>query len=472
MINENTYKKCFALAAAASANNLTLTPAQNTPLQELVKKSTYLGESLAVNATDNVVANASVSTNNSAHNETIDYFINLTADATQNHFAYARNVVTETVGRIATSVTAVMQSASIDPVSKFCVVMNGLPEPLAQSSFYREIEKHASTSSLAPRAQFKFKPKSAAELMDILLTGSAALDERIQEWLKTIDFALVETIWNHYFVDQSLVETRDVPALALVLSAPATGLNASLIVQLIAQKLNAIVVPDSGHGLDMYKILVQEHLEFSANKILAAAIAYQNEVDHSIVVQSYGKTASTVTVNRTVYLDWLKNGGENELLFAGLLNNTVFVTIKDLEDNKQNLLSLWNSYLSISQNRFRNELFNYFLTTLRTSFFVDLDNVEGEEKEYLNGGSNIRSTISSLFEAELAELGTAAQEDIPRTVMRLVTKSRYYYTDAFKILTSIDELSQANPNIQMNEVVTLAHIEYLCDFVAAQIRVN
>ena len=56
--------------------------------------------------------------------------------------------------------------------------------------------------------------------------------------------------------------------------------------------------------------------------------------------------------------------------------------------------------------------------------------------------------------------------------MRLVTKARYYYTDAFKILSSIDDLSKANPNMQMNEVVTLAHIDYLCDFVAAQIRVN
>jgi hypothetical protein len=304
------------------------------------------------------------------------------------------------------------------------------------------------------------------------MTGSAVLDERISEWLKTVDFALVESIWNNYFVDQSLVETRDVPEFATVLSAPGMGLNASLIVHLIAQKLSVVVLPDSGHGLEMYQILVQEFLEFSANKILAAAINYQNEVENSVVVQSYSKTTSSVAVNRTVYLDWLKNGGENEVLFAGLLNNSVFVTVKDLEENKQNLLSLWNSYLGISQNRFRNELFNHFLTALRSSFFLDMDNAEGEEKEYLNNTNGARSTAAQLFENELAELGTAAQEDIPRTVMRLVTKARYYYTDAFKILSSIDDLSKANPNMQMNEVVTLAHIDYLCDFVAAQIRVS
>ena len=472
MINQSTYQKCFALAATATAANLTLSPAQNTPLHELVKKSTYMGEPLAVQPTDNVVLNASASSNNAAHNESIDYFINLVADATQSHFAFARNVVTETVGRVATAVTAAMQGAAIDPISKFRVVINGLPAPLDQGSFYREIEKRASTSSLAPRGFFKFKPKTGAELTEILMTGSAVLDERITEWLKTVDFTLVESIWNNYFVDQSLVETRDVPEFSTVLSAPGTGLNASLIVHLVAQKLSVVVLPDSGHGLEMYQILVQEFLEFSANKILAAAINYQNEVENSVVVQSYSKTTSSVAVNRTVYLDWLKNGGENEVLFAGLLNNSVFVTVKDLEENKQNLLALWNSYLGISQNRFRNELFNHFLTTLRSSFFLDMDNADGEEKEYLNNTNGARSTAAQLFENELAELGTAAQEDIPRTVMRLVTKARYYYTDAFKILSSIDDLSKANPNMQMNEVVTLAHIDYLCDFVAAQIRVN
>ena len=43
MINESTYQKSFNLAAVAAAAGMTLSPAQNTPLQELVKKSTFLG---------------------------------------------------------------------------------------------------------------------------------------------------------------------------------------------------------------------------------------------------------------------------------------------------------------------------------------------------------------------------------------------------------------------------------------------
>ena len=472
MINESTYQKSFNLAAVAAAAGMTLSPAQNTPLQELVKKSTFLGEPLAVTPTDNVAAQASLSSNNSAHNESIDYFIGLVADATQQHFAHARNVVTETVGRISTAVTASMQNAVVDPVSRFCVVMNGMPAPLEQGSFLRDIQKHATGTALAPRALFKFKPRSDTELLEILMTGSAVLDERISEWLKTIDFSQVRDIWNNYFVDQSLVETRNVPAFASVLTAPSTGLNAALIVHLIATKLAAVIAPDSGHGLDMYNILVNEHLEFSANRIVAATANYETEKANAIVVQSYDKTCSTVTVNRTVYLDWLKNGGTNEVLFAGLLNASVLVSVKDLDTNKDRLLNLWEGYMSISQNRFRNEMFNHYLTTLRTAFFSDLDQVSGEEAEYLQSNSNIRSSISTLFEEELGKLAPSSQEDIARAVCKLVTKARYYYTDAYKILVSIDELSQANPKLQMNEVVALAHIEYLCDFVAAQIRVN
>lgn len=472
MINESTYQKSFNLAAVAAAAGLTLSPAQNTPLQELVKKSTYMGETLALSPTDNVVANASVSSNNTAHNESIDYFIGLVADATQQHFAHARNVVAETVGRITTAVTAVMQNAVVDPVSKFCIVMNGLPEPLEQGSFFRDVQKHASSNTLAPRAFFKFKPKSDTELVEILMTGSAVLDERIQEWLKTIDFAQVRDIWNNYFVDQSLVETRNVPEFSFTLTAPGTGLNASLIVHLIALKLSAVILPDSGHGLDMYKILVDEFLEFSANRIVAASVSYETEKTNSIVVQTYNRTKSSVSVNRTVYLDWLKNGGTNEVLFAGLLNQIVLVSVKDLDEHKDKLLSLWDGYLSISQNRFRNEMFNQYLATLRTAFFTDLDQVIGEEAEYMQSNSNVRVSISGLFEDELSRLAPSSQEDIARTVCTLVGKARYYYTDAYKILTSIDEIAQANPKAQMNEVVAIAHIEYLCDFVAAQIRVN
>ena len=351
MINESTYQKSFNLAAVAAAAGLTLSPAQNTPLQELVKKSTYMGETLALSPTDNVVANASVSSNNTAHNESSDYFIGLVADATQQHFAHARNVVAETVGRITTAVTATMQNAVVDPVSKFCIVMNGLPEPLEQGSFFRDVQKHASSNTLAPRAFFKFKPKSDTELVEILMTGSAVLDERIQEWLKTIDFAQVRDIWNNYFVDQSLVETRNVPEFSFTLTAPGTGLNASLIVHLIALKLSAVILPDSGHGLDMYKILVDEFLEFSANRIVAASVSYETEKSNGNVVQNYNRSKSSVSVNRTVYLDWLKNGGANEVLFAGLLNQIVLVSAKDLDEHKDKLLSLWDGYLSISAEK-------------------------------------------------------------------------------------------------------------------------
>lgn len=55
--------------------------------------------------------------------------------------------------------------------------------------------------------------------------------------------------------------------------------------------------------------------------------------------------------------------------------------------------------------------------------------------------------------------------------MEIITRSRFYFTDAEMVLSYMEQAAAINPSIQPSEAALLAVIEYVADYLADQMTV-
>lgn len=467
MIHANAYAAVLPLATLAAEKGLTILAVNGTPLAELVKTSTLVGESpflVPEGTTIDINKQLSSSTDNIPHNERFDFFVKSIAEAVNGHFAFARNTVTAAIARITNSVIASMEGIEPNPVSLFNIEMRAIPEPMEQDSFRESLQADVVKSVLSPQFYFRFPYMDTESLTKLVMTGSSIMDERIAQWLAKQDQGLLANTWAKYFTDPEASGDQQ----AHLEQASQAEM---LVVNLFTRKLKADMLDGSGLSLDQYNTAVNQYLEASATYLVNDYKAYVELSKSDLLVYARNSEKRSVTVNAEVYRKWITAGGKNEVLFGMLaVGGPLYATVAEIEERKADFLQAWTQFVNLSNTRFRNDSFMRFTGALRNSFFVDMKNVDEQEKSLLDSNSHYMERIAALFEEELDSIAPAEQLDIARVVTKLVCKSRYFYTDSYKILSEIDEHMKADRAMSVEDAAAMAHIEVVADFVAAQLK--
>jgi len=467
MIHANAYSAATPLAKMAAEKGLTILAMSGTPLAELVKTSTLVGESPFVeNAPKTIDVNKQLSgyTDNLAHNERFDYFVKAISEAVNGHFAYARNTVTATIARVTNSVISAMEGIEPNPVSLFSITIRGIPEPMEQDSFRDSLQGDIVAKVLDPQVYFRFPYMDTEKLTKLIMTGSSVMDERISAWLAKQDQGLLANVWAKYFTNPE--DSRDQQA-----HLEQASEDEMLVVNLFTRKLKVDMLEGSGLSLDQCNTAVQQYLEASATSLANSYKEYVQLSQTDMLVYSRSTEKRSVCVNSEIYRKWIATGGKNEVLFGMVVRGgPMLSTVAEIEENKSDLLLAWNQFVNLSNTRFRNESFMRFTAALRNSFFSDMKNLDETEKSHLEQNSHFIERISALFEEELDRVSPAEQTDIARVVTKLVCKSRYFYTDSYKILSEIDEHMKSDRTMSVEEAAAMAHVEVVADFVAAQLK--
>ena len=79
---------------------------------------------------------------------------------------------------------------------------------------------------------------------------------------------------------------------------------------------------------------------------------------------------------------------------------------------------------------------------------------------------------AQLVQEYVETLREEAIGDIWEVASRVVAERIFYYTDAYCILTGINDACKQNPNIDVNEAALLSTIEYVCEYVCDQLVVS
>jgi hypothetical protein len=467
MIHANAYAAVLPLATLAAEKGMTIVAMSGTPLAELVKTSTLVGESpflVPEGTTVDINKQMSSYTDNIPHNERFDFFVKSISDAVNGHFAFARNTVTAAIARITNSVIASMEGIEPNPVSLFNVEMRSIPEPMEQDSFRDSLQGDIVKSLLAPQFYFRFPYKDTEFLTKLAMTGSSVMDNRIADWLAKEEQGLLANTWAKYFTDP---EASGGQQAHLEHASQAEMLAANLFVR----KLKTDMLQDSGLTLDQYNTAVQQYSEATATYLMNGYKAFTQLANSDMLVYARNSEKRSISVNAEVYRKWISAGGKNEVLFGMLVvGGPLLSTVAEIEERKQDFLQAWAHFVNLSNTRFRNDSFMRFTNALRNSFFVDMKNLDEQEKSLLDSNSHYIERISALFEQELELIAPAEQLDIARVVTKLVCKSRYFYTDSYKILSEIDEHMKADRTMSVEDAAAMAHIEVVADFVAAQLK--
>ena len=155
---------------------------------------------------------------------------------------------------------------------------------------------------------------------------------------------------------------------------------------------------------------------------------------------------------------------------ASLVGGNIFTASK-LAERKDELLKAWGVHRSALNSSYRNSYHNGYIAALRDGFYKDMANMTEPEIEYHSQNPNAKDEIAKLLEIELREVSLDDRNDHYRTVTRLVARARFFYTDVYKFLSTVDQLTK-DGNTSLEEALHVATIEYVADYVSGQILIR
>ena len=216
---------------------------------------------------------------------------------------------------------------------------------------------------------------------------------------------------------------------------------------------------------------LKQFLEVSSYKVADFIKVMEDAEKNDQIILSHDKVNKVIKVCSATYLPWLEKGNTPEVLYgAAIVGGNIFTSTK-LAERKDELLKAWGVHRSALNSSYRNSYHNAYITALRDGFYKDMVNMPEAEAEYHAQNPNAKDEIAKLLEVELREVGLEDRNDHYRTVTRLVARARFFYTDVYKFLSTVDQLTK-DGNTSLEEALHVATIEYVADYVSAQILIR
>jgi hypothetical protein len=238
-------------------------------------------------------------------------------------------------------------------------------------------------------------------------------------------------------------------------------------------------------ALEIYNVDSLDHLRNlfdSIRKYTLSLMARNKDVIESqsnngngLLIINYDKANKTINVNAEVYDNFLKNGGSPEVILGVFADNRSTPSdyfYQNLIDFKDKYLDSFNQYARIEEETRRLHYYDSFKMFFRLLFLQETSNYTDFEKEYCNLNPGAQEKIIEMLDEQLS---TVTLDDIKddyslyQTVTRILTRTRYYYTDAHRLLTYIDE--EHTDGKEMSSTVAIAVIYYLIDYFMDQVSV-
>lgn len=484
MINKQTALSALPLAMMADAKGVMIVPVAGTPLADLVTittngltsfkygteqdldAATHLQEACSL-LEFSTCGNDGILSN---HDRSIDCYVPELAKAVTSHISFAKNIVMPVVMQMADTVKKEMEVV-VSASAEFCINTIDLPIPMRSSSFEEVVSKYNGRVLIKPERDLALAAMTAEGILELIKTGSKITDTEIELWYAGVSGDLATCVWNNVFRDFKTSNPAVVKSIEELFKDPVDGINASLLVFLISRKLYDEVPEETGMTLVVYKDVVSQIRDYSGTMLSNEYNRYNASVRNKTLIIGFSPNRKTINVNGAVYREWLKTGGNNEIILGMVVSNTPLYSVTLIDASADKFVAAWNTYEQYSNTAAKNNSFNKFKQILKICFARDLANLSEIEKDLLIEKPSLHASVSQYFEEEMEKLRTNDMLDIHNECLKLVCRSRFYYTDAEKILQGINDAVKMNPNINIRDAAAMATCEYVFDYISDQMRV-
>ena len=482
MINKTTAVSAISLALLAQNKGVSIVPTGGTPLADLVSKTKALNiaRCAPLTGTDKTPEEELVDVADyfdfitssrdgviSAHDRAMDEYIEQISSAVKNHISFAKNTVAPLVIAMGASVQKQLGTPRL-PAADFCINVLDLPAPMQSSSFEDVIAKYEGSTKLPPERELSLGEATGEQILELMKTGSKEADSLIAQWFasKPVDFFL--DIWNNLFRDWKVSKPTNVFKMEEVLRLKNEGVDYALAVYLLARKLFDEVPENTGMSLNVYQDTVAQYRDYSGFILNLEYTNNNNALRAGALVKSVSLNRRSIYVVGPIYREWINNGNTNEVLLGMLVGPLTTYTVANIAESKERFVKDWDNFEKFTSLSYKNNAFNTFKTALQYAFEEIQKEVSEIEKELIIEKPDAVNNINRLFKEQLNLVTTSDMNDLHETCLKLVCRSRFFYTESEKILRGINEATKANPGIDIRQAALLSTIEYVIDYVANQ----
>lgn len=407
----------------------------------------------------------------SQHADKLDELVTGLADTVAQHLSFARNTVTPAVREFHTRLTASLESIPTTATFNPVLVKENLPEPMLSSLLQSAISEYRTSPYVPVGVRAGAAEATAEEIIANMTTGNDAVDADVKQWLHRIGDAFVVDVWNAVFT------TNGSPSATFVSMSEdrTTGVDAALVVFLLARRLLDNPTDNASNTLEGWRKAVGDLLVQSGLRLAHAFDDANRDLESQLLVLGY--TQDVVTVFAPVYEQFIAAGGSDAILFGNILTDAPRLFAPAVLERATEFLENWERQNRILTAR---NLNNRYTASKSMIDFRAEELVAQNIKEFFpqleDGGAVVldvnHPTVAeaiSRIRAMVAELTSDDLKDTWKLATRIVASGIFYYTDAQAILDGINKVCAANPEIDVKEASLIATIEYVADYVAAQL---
>ncbi len=486
MINQDSVLAAFPLASQLAEKGIVIGPRENSQLSQLVQvtNTEFINSNgyftpdgdLEVKSFASVLEDVTHGTLDapSTHDMTLDRSVDQTANAVKRHIAFARNVVKPVIMEFREKLELRVKAAALaSPADDFNIKVVQVPEIFQDAVFRREIDRWTNRP-LRPDSFINFPSKSVDEINALMMTGDKDEDEATVTWQSRLgpDFSL--KIWHSFFCTEALEGVNQGTQFTLdqLETMPAfCRMDIFLAIYLLANKLYDQVEGAEGLAVNLaaYQNLVAQLRDYASASLHFILTEIDRMLRLKFLVARIDRDKNEIEVLKPIYDEWLDNGGKPEILLGLLVSNKELRMATQIDAEAVELEKQWNSQCAYFNNIRQNKLYISTKEAIESTFYEMLNDVNEEEQAARKYLANYEARVEEKLKAIIADMRTPDLEDLNEISLSVIGKVRFYYCAAEQILRDIEEVTKANPKIDVREAAYLAAFSYITRFVADQL---
>lgn len=413
-----------------------------------------------------------------SHDEVIENVIEVVGETVSNTLNLARNVVNPTVKDVVNFVEDFLRDSTIEAVNFLSVV----------PFFYRKIwnspvidgmvSKYGETSAQEVEFMNMCPERSPEDVAEMLKTGTARFDNDLEDFVENVGLERVYEIYKECF-EKSTQPSEPTPGRKLgdYTRLGAADPDAVLIIHLIARRLYKEPPEDVAIPLAKYREFLSTVIAQSGRALIRILERREKQLKRKELGIQYGTlgpdvsddpSSNIIYVNGDVYNDWLKEGGQPEVLFGAALTDKA-TDYQMLLEKKDYYLKVWARQARLRETKVTNQRFSLVVTALRKGVAKQINNLNEDEEIMVTD----KGTLHSKLEEVLATVTPRMIEDLYYTARCVVCRTMFAHApDAERILESIDQINKKDPELEPREAALYATVDLVVDWLAEHIQVS
>jgi len=427
------------------------------------------------------------------HDAEMERILQAYAPLIQQQIAFARTTVAPVVDTMASSVEKIVGDFGKKLVDDIELVIDLLPEPYANGIatlteryldplFFNDqvrvkeliyTPKAISIRQDDPGMLIKIEQFSDEEIRELMTTGIPALDKSITEWVNRklgIDSAILQKFMCNVFPTYGGAATYEEYESYKADYVLGTFLLADKLIENPPERITGLSKPT-------YETYVAGIRNAMANGLSSHISKAAQDVQSGVLITTYDEVERKIHLNKVVYDNWLATNNNksvsNDVLLAVIVSGFSYYTTKDIADNLDSLLKVWQNYqaMRVTKNDADRAI------AYRGAYFqVAYEQALAEAKEKFKDNMSSAEFYTFLSDQKkditnfLSLLNlTTLESDVHDVCLSLLKRTRYPDHMAFDFLKDVEQKIKSKKYTDPRQAAAMSAFEYICRFVSSQL---